>query len=117
MLCYTLSTKFQGALIHWGRRDNIANIMGIPGQRFLDIHDEPTKELARHLKVYVKNLRDSIQRNSNQVDELLETPDKYEITVLTNGYPFIPTTIPLSDLTKGPLIRLLRSYLNCHYSE
>jgi hypothetical protein len=99
-----------------GRYDNIANIMGVPGQSFVDMHNDKINEIKRSLINYVK----SLQQTANTIVNLRPPePQAHQIAiqVTSEGYPILPANIQFARLNKTDITDMIRQYLNAHYSK
>ena len=97
-------------LIRMDRHDNMAGNMGSSGPRFFDTYENEVDIIQRKMVEYIKMLQPSATSQPN-----LSRPD-LRITT-KDGYPWLPPTIDGTDQKKEELEKLLRAYMNDHYSE
>ena len=88
----------------------MAGNMGSSGPRFFDTYENEVNIIQRKMVEYIKMLQPSStsQTNLSRPDLLITTKD---------GYPWLPETIDGTEQKKEELEKLLRAYLNDHYSE
>ena len=88
----------------------MAGNIGCSGPRFFDTYENEVNIIQRKMVEYIKMLQPSptSQPNLTRPDLLITTKD---------GYPWLPPTIDDTDQKKEELEKLLRSYMNDHYSE
>ena len=105
------------------RYDNIANIIGILVQSFVEMHKDKVNKMKRNLIGYVKNLLQLSQQSNNNDTTLndgqptVNEKDSLNIWLTDNSYPNLPMTVPLQNLNKGDLTHMLQTYLAAHYSR
>ena len=88
----------------------MAGHMGNTTRRFFDVYDELVDNVQHKMVEYIKTLQPSsnIHQNLTRPDLLVSS---------NNGYPWMPPSVGDIDRKKNELEKLVRTYLNNHYSE
>ena len=84
--------------------------MGSSYRRFFDIYNDHVDGIQRKMVDYIKALQPSaiVHSNTARPDLIIST---------NNGYPCMPPAADDTVQTKDQLEKLIRNYLNQHYSE
>jgi len=87
----------------------MANYMGSSGPRFFDTYENEVNIIQRKMVEYIKTLQPSstIQQNLSRPDLRITTKD---------GYPWLPQPVDGIEQKKDELEKLLRAFMNDHYS-
>jgi len=88
----------------------MAGHMGSTTRRFFDVHEELVDNVQRKMVEYIKTLQPSSNIQQDLSHPVLLLSSK-------NGYPWLPPTVSDFDGKKDELEKLVRTYLNNHYSE
>jgi hypothetical protein len=97
------------------RHDNMAANMGSTKRRFLDIFDDEVETLQRKLLEYIKLLQPTVTNLMTASDLPGSRPD---LDISTkDGFPWMPALNEDIQQKKDELEKLIRQYLNDHYSE
>ena len=88
----------------------MAGHMGSTTRRFFDVYDELVDNVQHKMVEYIKTLQptSNIHQNLNRPDLLVSS---------NNGYPWMPRLVGDIERKKIELEKLVRTYLNNHYSE
>jgi hypothetical protein len=99
------------------RHDNTGNLANGRERRFMDKFPEEVLNMQRKMIEYMKQvIRPASDPNPMQTTEgEVRRPD-LDIKMV-DGFPFIPPLLPNIHQNKDDLEKLLRRYLNAHYSE
>ena len=94
--------------------DHIARTMWVQKVTFISCQKEKIDELKRLLMKYAKEVRQMASINQQMAN--MGRAKDLEVRLSNLDYLLMPTTIVFNDEVKGDLDKILRSYLECHYS-
>lgn len=90
-------------------------LAGSNERRFVDIYTDQVDEIQRKLFEYIKLLRPS---STNQPISSAVPRARPDLEITTKeGYPWMPPVVDDIEQKKDELEKILRQYLNTHYSE
>lgn len=88
----------------------MASYIGSSGRRFFNVYEDQVDVIQRKMVEYIRNLNSigTIQPNMSRPDLVITIKD---------GYPWMPEVTDGIEQKKDGLEKLIRTYLNNHYSE